>query len=133
MHAHEEALIRAFIIPTRRARWLTLLGSTKRRRRFLNRLNHCRDIDERYATPLPSNVNVVACLQSRGAPSTCFVVSDSSAIDGRELPLAEAIGQAELDGWGTLVSCLPGLLAYYQDEAGTRRRWLLERKSFILA
>src|SRR5262245_56664858 len=127
MHAHEEAMVRAFIAPARRARWLDLLGSTKRRRLFLHRLNHCRDIDERYATPLPSNANVVAILRSRGAPSTCFVVSDCKEIDARELPLVEAINQVESCPWGTLVSCLPGLLAYYQDEAGTRRRLLLER------
>jgi hypothetical protein len=129
MHPHEEAMVRAFISQARRSRWLELLGSVKRRRRFLDRLNHCRDIDERYATPLPSNADVVAMLRSHGASSTCFVVSDSATIDGRELPLVEAIEQVELCGWGTLVSCLPGLLAYYQDELGTRRRLLLERST----
>jgi hypothetical protein len=93
----------------------------KRRRRFLDRLNHCRDFDERCATPLPSNADVVRVLRSRGAPSRCFVVSDSATIDGRELPLVEAIEQAESCGWATLVSCVPGLLAYYRDESGTRR------------
>ena len=29
-------------------------------------------------------------------------------------------------GWGTIVSCLPGRLAYYYDEEGARRM-LLER------
>jgi hypothetical protein len=129
MNAHEEAMVLAFIAPARRARWLDLLGSAKRRRRFLNGLNHCRDFDERYATPLPSNTDVIAVLRSRGAPSTCFVVSDCADIDAQELPLVEAIEQVQSCDWGTLVSCVPGLLAYYQDEAGTRRRLLLERSS----
>ena len=122
-------MIQAFIAPPRRARWITLLGSAKRRRQFLDVLNHCSDIDERYATPLPSNTDVVAALLSRGAPDSCFVVSDCVEIDGREMPLAEAVWQAELLGFGTLISCLPGTLAYYHDEAGTRRRWLLERST----
>ncbi len=126
MHPHEEALIRAFIVPFRRARWLESLASSKRRPKFLDRLNHCDDFDERYCTPLESNANVVAVLTARGAPDTCYVVSDSPDIDGRELPLAEAVGESELGGWGTILSCLPGRLAYFYGEKG-ERRLLLDR------
>ena len=126
MHPHEEALVRAFILPPRRTRWLESLASAERRGKFLDRLNHCLDIDPRYATPLPSNADVVAELLSRGAPATCWVISDADTLDGREMPLAEAVGQAHLGGWGTLVGCLPGRLAYYCDEEG-ERRMLLER------
>jgi hypothetical protein len=126
MHPHEQATIRAFIAPARRARWLELLASARRRRPFLGRLNHCPDIDERYATPLPSNANVPAVLRSRGAPERCYVLSDIPALDGQELPLGEAIERIESGMWGTLISCIPGRLAYYYDECGARR-WLLER------
>jgi hypothetical protein len=126
MRSEEEATIRAFISPARRMRWLESLASAKRRRRFLDRLNHCGDIDERYARPLASNVDVVALLRARGAPATCYVLSATADLDGRELPLAEAVVEAELNGWGTIVSCLPGRLAYYYDECG-ERRMLLER------
>src|SRR4051812_44876590 len=121
MHPHEEALVRAFISPPRRTRWLEQLASKKRRGPFLDRLNHCRDIDERYATALPSNADVVTLLRSRGAPPTCYVVSCVAAIDGCELPLAEAIEQAAMEGWGTLIGCIPGRLGYYYDECGERR------------
>lgn len=126
MHPHEEATIRAFVVPARRTRWLESLTSEKRRRAFLDRLNHCRDIDERYATPLSSNADVVAVLRANGAPATCYVLSDTAALDARELPLAEAVAEAESSGWGTLISCLPGRLAYYYDECG-ERRMLLKR------
>jgi hypothetical protein len=127
MHEVEEATIRAFISPPRRTRWLESLASAKRRRRFLDRLNHCPDIDERYATPLRSNADVVAVLEAHGAPPTCYVMSNTAALDSREMPLAEAVAEAELGGWGTIISCLPGRLAYYYDECG-ERRMLLERK-----
>lgn len=69
MNEIEEAIIRAFITLARRIRWLESLASAKRRARMLDCLNHCRDLDERYATLLPSNTDVVALLRSRGAPS----------------------------------------------------------------
>jgi hypothetical protein len=121
MHPHEEATIRAFVTPSRRERWLGLLDSVKRRRSFLGRLNHCRDIDERYATAIPSNANIVGVLRSHGAPETCYVISDIPTLDGREVELGDAINQIECGMWGTLISCVPGRLAYYYDECGARR------------
>lgn len=121
----EMALVKAFISPRRQARWLSLLGSVKGRRKLLDSLNHCCDLDPRYTMPLPSTVDLVAILRERGAPETCCVLSDVAALDGRELPLAEAITGAELAGFGTLISCIPGRLGCYIDEAGTRRRLLL--------
>ena len=127
MHPLEQATIRAFFVPARRTRWLESLDSKKRRRAILGRLNHCYDLDERFATPLAPNVNVVAVLRSLGAPDTCYVISSIAAIDGREMPLEEAVYQAGAGGWGTLISCISGRLAYYSDEAGTKRRMLLSR------
>lgn len=126
MHPHEEATIRAFISPSRRARWLELLASLKRRPKFLDRLNHCRDFDERYYTPLASSANVVDVLTARGAPPTCYVISDSPNLDGREWPLAEAVVEAELCGWGTILCCVPGKLAFFYGEQG-EQRLLFER------
>lgn len=124
---HEEAIIRAFIAPARRARWLQMLANPKRRAQFLDRLNHCRDFDERYCTELPSNADVVAMLRSRGAAATSQVISATGAIDRSQLPLEEAVAAAERGGWGTIISCLPGKLAYYYDECG-ERRMLLQRE-----
>jgi hypothetical protein len=120
MHPAEEAVVRAFIAPHRRPRWLKLLGSP-RRRQFLDRLNHCADLDPRYIHPLGSGADAVALLRSHGAPSGCYVLSDTIAIDGREMPLAEALAEAETAGWGTIISCIPGRLGYYLDECGARR------------
>ncbi len=128
MHPHEESIIRSFIKPARRARWLDSLATAKRRVRILDRLNHCQDIDERYATLLVSNAMVVDLLKARGAPALCYVLSSGPVkLDGQELPLAEAVEQITAAGWGTIIGCLPGKLAYYYDECG-ERRMLLERK-----
>jgi hypothetical protein len=126
MNEHDEHIVRAFIAPERRERWLKSLASAKRRPAMLDRLNHCRDIDDRYATLLPSNSDVVAFLRSRGAPKMCYVLSCTADIDGQTMALGDAVLAAEHGGWGTIISCVPGRLGYYYDECGARR-FLLER------
>lgn len=124
--AHEEAVVRAFVAPARRGRWLEALADPARRSRFLDRLNHCPDFDPRFVTPVPGGVDVAALLRSRGAPPTCHALSAADDLDGRELPLEQAVAEVEKAGWGTVISCIPGRLAYYHDECG-ERRLLLER------
>jgi hypothetical protein len=126
VHTDEEATVNAFITPARRERWLEALASAKRRKNFLDRLNHCPDIDERYATLLPSNAEIAAVLRSHGAPALCHVISDLAEIDGQMMELDDVIDQIEFAQWGTLISCIPGRLAYYYDESGARRM-LLQR------
>ena len=126
MNENEEAIIRAFITSTKQTRWLEKLASPKQRGAMLDHLNHCLDLDERYATLLPSNTDVVALLLSRGAPKMCYALSCTQEIDGQVLPLTEAVSKAEQGGWGTILSCVPRQLAYYYDECG-ERRMLLER------
>ena len=126
MQSHEEALVDAFIIPAKRQRYKELLGNPRRRAKILNGLNHCSDFDPRYATEIPSTTDVFALLRSRGAPEFCYIISDVKELDGKTMPLQQAIQEAEEHTWGTLIGCIPGRLAYYYDEDGLQRL-LLER------
>src|SRR5690349_2267719 len=63
---HEDSIISAFIASHRKTRWRSELGTKKRRRQFLDALNHCQDLDDRYVTLLPSNADVEALLVERG-------------------------------------------------------------------
>lgn len=126
MHPDEETFIRSFIVAHRRPRWLQLLASEKRRNEMLDRLNHCAEFDPRHVRWLASNADVVGLLRSRGAPDTCRVLSYVSELDGREMPLEEVVDSLYEYGWGTVLICIPGRLAYYYDECGSRRA-LLER------
>jgi hypothetical protein len=40
------------------------------------------------------------------------------------MPLADALRKIVGNGMGTFLSCVPGRLAYFEDEDG---RWILER------
>lgn len=128
LHPDEEATIRAFIVPHRRPRYLEQMADPERRRRFLNRLNHCRDLDPRFATPA-SDVSA-SDLAERGAPKRCRLISAAAELDGREMPLAEAIEEVQSHGWGTIICCLPGRLAWFRDESATpTREFLLTRNA----
>jgi len=123
---HEEATVRAFVKNQKRERYLMLLKSERRRDTVLDQLNHWRDYDPRYATPLALTADVLQLLTEKGSPDTCHVISDNSAIDGKYMSLQKAISAAETGMSGTIISCLPGRLAYYYGEAG-EQRLLLER------
>lgn len=126
VNAHEEAIVRSFFVKGKRDRYLSLLGG-KRRGEALDRLNHLWDLDPRYVKELASSADVLSLLRERGAPEKAYVLSDVPELDGREMPLAEVL-EAINSGYdlGTIVSSIPGRLAYYHGEYG-EQRILLER------
>jgi hypothetical protein len=95
---------------------------------MLGHLNHCLDIDARYASRVSSKACIGTMLRARGAPANAYILSFTEAVDGKVMPLYEAIVAAESGGWGAIVSCVAGRLAYYYDECG-ERRILLERSA----
>lgn len=124
------SLLSAFIQPERRERYLALLTSNRGRRKLREKLAHLRDLDARFAHRIPpaaqSSAEIGRLLKSRGAPDMCYVVSENAEIDDHELALDEALEIVVGRGLGTLLSCLPGRLAYFEgEEAG--ERFLLER------
>jgi len=122
----EELLTDTFIVSHKRQRYRTLLANGKRRARILKELDHLSDLDERFASAIASSTDVVSLLRDRGAPRLCHVISADTDLDGKEMPLEQAIRETELGLRGTLVGCLPGRLAYDYGEAGGQRM-LLER------
>jgi hypothetical protein len=130
MNTHEEKFARSFIVPQKRDRYLTLLQSKRGREKLLNSFNHCDDLDPRYATLIlshqQSDTSIESMLRRKGAPDTCYVMSDNRAIDGREMSLSDALAKTVAMGAGTLISCVPGKLAYFELE-GFDGRYILER------
>ena len=122
---HLEALIEAFVVPERRERYLFLARASKRRVELTNRLAHWRDFEARLATVLPPDAQaspaaVARFLVTRGAPASCYVVSEWSELDGQVMPLADATRAVVGRGMGTVLSCIAGRLAYYESEEGDR-------------
>ena len=130
LNPHEEQFARAFVIPEKRARYLSMLESKRGRKKLLNGLNHCHDLDPRFAKLIPSNEQsegeIEKLLRQRGAPDKCHVMSDNPNIDNREMSLTDALSKTVAMDAGTLISCVPGKLAYFEME-GFDGRYILER------
>ena len=127
---HERQLIRAFILPERQDRYMELLARPKRRRDITDALAHFKHVDMRYAVPIPPRQqhapDILQVLKSKGAPETCYALSEDSELDGKEISLRNALASIVGYGMGTFLSCIPGKLAYFEDED---QRWILERKN----
>jgi hypothetical protein len=126
---HEKATIRAFIEKSRQERSLYLLSDPKRRKAFTSKLSHFKWLDERFAHPIPSSTahtaaEIATLLRKKGAGERVWVISQRSAIDGQELGLKTALETIWGTDWGTFLSCIPGKLAYFNEEEGSH---LLER------
>ena len=127
---HETALINAFVVSSKRERLIEFLQSPERRAKVLATLYHFRDLDPRFLVELaPSDQHaegIATLLAKRGAPSQCHLISTDHELDGRDLPLVEALQQIIGFGQGTLVSCIPGRLGYFEGES-PKDRFILAR------
>jgi hypothetical protein len=129
---HEQATIKAFIEPNKRVRLSAFLSNPKNRKKFTRELAHFHWIDTRFAVP-PSEwtkdpsllngstsgvENIYLILKSKGAGNTCWVISEDADIDAREMDLKTALKEVVGRGMGAILSCVPGRLAYFEDEDG---------------
>jgi hypothetical protein len=129
---HETAMINAFVLPAKRARLIEFLRSPKHRGKALATLYHFRHLDTRFLieiAPSEQHADAIATLLTgRGAPAECHLISTDLELDGRDLPLVDALRQIVGFGGGTLVSCIPGRLGYFEGES-LKDRFILARET----
>ena len=129
MNLHESAFVESFIVKPRRERVLEFLASSKNRHKFTSMFDHhgrnyivpgrIRQVEPRYQHAS----DLVQILRSMGAPATCHFIGGKH--DGEDLQLLAALREVVGYGIGTVLSCIPGKLAYF--EAELRDRFLLVR------
>ena len=124
----ESSLVEAFVTPNRKSRYLTLLSSRRGRKKVRDRLAHFTDLDTRFAHRLTetSTDKIVDILRKNGAPKKCYILSESDAVDAKEMDLDAALRELVGQGIGALVSCVQGKLAYYEGEE-PGERYILKR------
>ncbi len=127
MH-NEISLIAAFVTRSKRDRYREFVSDPRSRHKFTHKLAHFADFDPKYRLPLPSKSlsvdNVARELRKRHSPNFVFAISEDPALDQKELPLVEALQQIVGRGMGTVLSCIPGHLAFVETED---ERFILER------
>ena len=131
---HEQGAIRAFVQRNKQERFLGFLANPKNRKKFTDSLAHFHWFDPKFATPIPWKVdpklkpweahvqgidNIYRLLKSKGAGMTCWVISEDPEIDGQQLDLREALEHVNDRQIGTILSCIPGKLAYFESEDET--------------
>jgi hypothetical protein len=125
---NEHALIAAFVKRSKRDRYREILSKPRLRHKFTDQLAHFTDFDPKYRLFIPSDKlfvdNIVIELQKRHSPNIVFAMSEDPALDQRELHLVEALNQIVGRGIGTVLSCIPGRLAFVETED---ERFILER------
>jgi len=128
----QATLISTFVNPLKRKHLIEILANPKRRHRATATLAHFQDLDPSTVVPLESTAQTPAAiedvLRSRGAGDTCHVISENRAIDGKTLSLKLALEKVVGQGMGTLLSCVPGELAYYEG-GGPSDRCILARRA----
>ena len=128
---HETQVVRAFFREGRRDRTLALLRTPRGRRKFVLSLAHSRDLEPSVRVPIPPSAQspevIAGLLQGLGASTRCYVISEASELDGQELPLEDALRRVVGCGFGTIVSCVPGRIAYYESEEPGERFLLVRR------
>jgi hypothetical protein len=130
VNEHEQAFVRAFVVADKQERYLAKLGSKRHREEFLSRLHHSLDYEPKLATRVPpakqSSSGILELLRNLGAPSQCYAIAADVTLDGRELPLKDALDAVVGMGSGVVLCCVPGVLAYYESEE-TNSRFVLSR------
>jgi len=121
----EQALFAAFVIPAKRERYVELLSTKRGRERVRGALDHFNDLDPRFCRKVPGKdaqpAAVLDALRKRGAPPQCHVISVHGELDGRNMPLSDALQIAIGKGQGTFISCITGELGYFEGEEPDER------------
>ncbi len=131
MNLHEQAFVESFVQRPRRERALLSLANPKKRRKFVDEFAHrgtyvlapecLRGIQPNEQHP----DSIYAILRSLGASDSCYIISESSSLDGKEMELLPALKKVVGYGMGTVISCLPGRLGYFEGEL--RERYILQK------
>lgn len=112
-----------------------MLSDQKRRAKVLATMSRFDFLDpkwivatELHSTELHTRAEIVRALRLAGAPDECHIISEDSTIDGRDLPLGEAVDAAESFDFCSVLCGLPGRVAFAFGEAyAPRIRVLLRR------
>ena len=115
---HEEAFTKAFIRSEKRARFIQGLSNPKHRKETLEQMTEHLHYMPGLAVEVSPTQDfpdeLEKLLKAKGAGALCHVTVDGLKIDGRDLPLREALNQICLHEGGAILSCIPGGLAYYK-------------------
>lgn len=125
-------MFQAFVIPSKEQRYTELLSTPRGLKKIRLSLDHFKDLNPRFCRRLrpvdDSREQILKLLRRLGAPDMCRVMSSDDNIDGREMLLTEAFLQIYGRGIGSFISCIPGVLGYFEGEE-PHERYICHREA----
>lgn len=130
-HEIEVAFVNAFVVRDKRERYRGFLAG-KRRSKVLDSLYHWDDYYSGRVVAIPpacqTRADILSKLSELGAPALCYAISNDRDLDARKMSLEEALRDVVGNGeHGTILSCIPGRLAYYEGQ-DPENRFILHRR-----
>jgi len=129
----ELEMILPFLREDRRSRWSELFPKPKGRKKLLKTLWNGDDFDRNLmlqVDPAERTVQQLSFkLRGLGAPTTSHLISARPSLDGKDLDLTTALRTVLNLAPGTMICCVPGKLAYYENDDRNGNYIILARTS----
>jgi hypothetical protein len=120
LNEHERLLIEHFVKKDKQERLRFLMSEPGRRKRLRAKFSSTLVLSEEKRQTLPGSdqnpASIHQLLRSSGAPEACYTISEDADLDGRNVNLREVLDRLVGAGVETIVSCIPGKLAYFEGE-----------------
>ena len=129
---HEQLVIDCFVDKSQRDRLKQLTKTKKGRIKLRHYLAHSIKFNKRYILQIPKNMetpdDVFQLLVKKGSPNNCcYLISENTNFDGKTIKLKDALQDIIGSNIATIISCVPGKLAYYEGEE-LNERFILYKK-----
>lgn len=129
----EIEMILPFLREDRRSRWTELFPRPKGRKKLLKTLWNGEDFDRNLMIQVDPSERTVQRLSLRlrnlGASTLSHIISARPGLDGKDLDLISALEMVLNLAPGTIVCCVPGELAYYENDDKNGNYIILRRKN----
>jgi len=126
---HENSFINAFLVAEQQQRFCALLKSKKGRKKIRDSLSHSIKFKPQTIRQIPTDKqaadDILKLLIKNQSPTTCYLISEHTSFDEKEMDLNKALRVIVGSGIATIISCIPGKLAYYEGE-GFSNRFILK-------
>ena len=127
----EEIIVSSFVRKTKRERLISLINKSKARQKFCRELADASVFEPNVVVTIPASLQsfaaITRALRSRGAGPGCYLISENPRLDAKELPIDEAVAMVVGHGFATIISCIPGSLAFFEGE-GFSNRFILQTR-----
>lgn len=118
----EANIIKRFVSEDRQERYLTLISTPTKRKKFIGELAHFQHLKFSEFEKLAGDIDTIV-KHRIGVINDCYVISENKAIDSCRLDIDRALSETIGYGMGTFLVFGDAKIVYYEGEE-PNNRWL---------